>query len=128
MRPQFEAPTLATETPALPGVQLRAWNKAASVERRAANVTGRLVAGRIPYGEIVGTVDGFGELLKPGCFAASIAADDPRVLANCPSNPEALPEIHNSFANSMLMASLFRAMQTDLSFPCSLTETIQDPL
>ena len=85
-RATFEAPILSDEVPALPFVQTRAFNRAASVEKRATGAAGRMVVGRIPYNEVIQTIDGYGELLKPGCFAASIAADDPRVLTTY--NPE----------------------------------------
>ena len=85
-RATFEAPILANETPSLPFVQTCAFNRAASVEKRATGAAGRMITGRIPYNEVIQTVDGNGELFSPGCFAASIASEDPRVLANF--NPE----------------------------------------
>jgi HK97 family phage prohead protease len=82
----FEPPILANEVPALPFAQTRTFNRGASVEKRAAGVAARLIQGKIPYNEVIQTADGFGELFSPGCFAASIASEDPRVLANF--NPE----------------------------------------
>jgi HK97 family phage prohead protease len=54
--------------------------------KRATGAAGRMITGRIPYNEVIQTADGFGELFAPGCFSASIASEDPRVLANF--NPE----------------------------------------
>ena len=85
-RATFEGPILASEVPALPFAQTRTFNRGASVEKRAAGVAARMITGRIPYNEVINTADGFGESFSPGCFAASIAAEDPRVLANF--NPE----------------------------------------
>jgi HK97 family phage prohead protease len=85
-RATFEGPILASEVPALPFAQTRVFNRGASVEKRAAGVAARMITGRIPYNEVINTADGFGESFSPGCFAASIAAEDPRVLANF--NPE----------------------------------------
>src|ERR1035437_9674794 len=84
--PTFEGPILASEVPAFPFAQTRTFNRGASVEKRAAGATGRMIQGKIPYNEVINTADVFGELFAPGCFAASIAAEDPRVLANF--NPE----------------------------------------
>src|ERR1019366_5518569 len=85
-RATFEGPILASGVPALPFAQTRTFNRGASVEKRAAGVAARMITGRIPYNEVINTADGFGESFSPGCFAASIAAEDPRVLANF--NPE----------------------------------------
>lgn len=85
-RATFETPILGNEAPAIPHLQTRTFNRGASVEKRAAGVAARLITGRIPYNEVVNTADGFGELFAPGCFSASIASGDPRVLANF--NPE----------------------------------------
>jgi HK97 family phage prohead protease len=85
-RANFEAPILANEVPALPFVQTRAFNRAASVEKRATGAAGRMITGRIPYDQVINTADGFGELFAPGCFASSISSEDPRLLANF--NPE----------------------------------------
>ena len=82
----FEPPILAHEVPALPFAQTRTFNRAASVMKRATGAAGRMITGRIPYNEVIQTADGFGELFAPGCFSASIASEDPRVLANF--NPE----------------------------------------
>src|ERR1039458_5310862 len=78
----FEPPILAHEVPALPFAQTRTFNRAASVMKRATGAAGRMITGKIPYNEVIQTADGFGELFSPGCFAASIASEDPRVLAN----------------------------------------------
>jgi HK97 family phage prohead protease len=85
-RATFEVPILASEVPALPFIQTRTFNHGASVEKRGAGVAGRMIQGKIPYNEVIQTAEGFGELFSPGCFATSIASEDPRVLANF--NPE----------------------------------------
>jgi HK97 family phage prohead protease len=41
-----------------------------------------MIYGAVPFNELVRTADGYGELLAPGAFAASLANDDPRVLFN----------------------------------------------
>jgi HK97 family phage prohead protease len=76
-----ESPILATEALALPGMQRRTFARALSVERRSAgSVGGRTVYGAIPFDRVVEMGDGVAEVFKYGCFAASIGADDPRVV------------------------------------------------
>src|ERR1035437_7759428 len=85
-RATFEGPILASQVPALPFAQTRTFNRGASVEKRGVGVAARMITGKIPYNEVIQTADGYGELFSPGCFASSIAADDPRLLSN--QNPE----------------------------------------
>ena len=84
--PTFETPLTAGEAPALPFAQTRTFNRGASVQKRAVGIAARMIQCKIPYNEVIKTADGFGELFSPGCFATSIASEDPRVLANF--NPE----------------------------------------
>ena len=82
-RPTFKAPILADEAPALPSLQLRAFNHCASVEKRAvAGAAHGAFRGHIPYSKVIQGADGCGELFKPGCFAASMKQSDLRVIAD----------------------------------------------
>ena len=78
----FEPPILAASAPGIPGLQKRSFARALSVEKRSTSPVGRMLYGAVPFDAVIQTADGYGELLVPGAFAASLITDDPRVLFN----------------------------------------------
>jgi HK97 family phage prohead protease len=78
----FEPPILAASAPGIPGLQKRSFARALSVAKRSMSPAGRMLYGAVPFDAVIQTADGYGELLVPGAFAASLITDDPRVLFN----------------------------------------------
>jgi HK97 family phage prohead protease len=78
----FEPPILAASAPGIPGLQKRSFARALSVAKRSASPAGCMIYGAVPFDAVIQTADGYGELLVPGAFAASLITDDPRVLFN----------------------------------------------
>jgi uncharacterized protein len=73
-------PVPSRETPAIAGMQRRTFARAVALASRSAGASGRVLSGTIPFNSQIGKVDGYVEMFRPGAFAASIEADDPRVL------------------------------------------------
>jgi uncharacterized protein len=81
LEPPFSAQLKASK-PAVAEVQVRTFkNSAVAVQRRGGIQSAGMVRGlAVPYGEVIDLGLGQNELLRYGCFAASLSTDDPRVL------------------------------------------------
>jgi uncharacterized protein len=81
LEPSFSAQLKASK-PAVAEVQVRTFkNSAVAVQRRGGIQSAGMVRGlAVPYGEVIDLGLGQNELLRYGCFAASLSTDDPRVL------------------------------------------------